>query len=98
MENIVYLELKRRNYQIWIGKADNLEVDFAVRDENGYTKYIQVAYTVKEPKTLQRELAPFAKIPDFNERILLTMDLETGSQNGIKQINIIDWLTMERKN
>jgi predicted AAA+ superfamily ATPase len=92
LENIIFLELQRRNSQIWIGKTDNLEVDFVVRDKNGYTKYIQVAYTVKEQKTLERELAPFDKIPDFNERILITMDYETGSHNGVKQINAIDWL------
>jgi len=92
LENVIFLELQRQNSQIWIGKTDNLEVDFVVRDKNGYTKYIQVAYTVKEQKTLERELAPFAKIPDFNERILITMDYETGSHNGVKQINAIDWL------
>jgi len=92
LENVIFLELQRRNSQIWIGKADNLEVDFVVRDKNGYTKYIQVAYTVKEQKTLERELAPFAKIPDFNERLLITMDYETGSHNGVKQVNAIDWL------
>jgi len=92
LENIIFLELQRRNSQIWIGKTDNLEVDFVVRDKNGYTKYIQVAYTVKEQKTLERELAPFNKIPDFNERILITMDYETGSHNGVKQVNAIDWL------
>jgi predicted AAA+ superfamily ATPase len=92
LENVIFLELQRRNSQIWIGKADNTEVDFVVRDKNGYTKYIQVAYTVKEQKTLERELAPFAKIPDFNERLLITMDYETGSHNGVKQVNAIDWL------
>jgi predicted AAA+ superfamily ATPase len=92
LENVIFLELQRRNSQIWIGKTDNLEVDFVVRDKNGYTKYIQVAYTVREQKTLERELVPFAKIPDFNERILITMDYETGSHNGVKQINAIDWL------
>jgi predicted AAA+ superfamily ATPase len=92
LENVIFLELQRRNAQIWIGKADNTEVDFVVRDKNGYTKYIQAAYTVKDPKTLERELAPFAKIPDFNERILLTMDYETGSHNGVKQMNVIDWI------
>jgi predicted AAA+ superfamily ATPase len=92
LENVVFLELQRRNSQIWIGKADNTEVDFVVRDKEGYTKYIQVAYSVKEPKTLERELAPFSKIPDFNERLLLTMDYETGSHNGVKQLNAIDWL------
>jgi predicted AAA+ superfamily ATPase len=92
LENIIFLELQRRNSQTWIGKTDNLEVDFVVRDKNGYTKYIQVAYTVTEQKTLERELAPFAKSPDFNERLLITMDYETGSHNGVKQINAIDWL------
>ena len=92
LENVIFLELQRRNSQIWIGKTDNLEVDFVARYKNGYTKYIQVAYTVKEKKTLERELAPFAKIPDFNERLLITMDYETGSHNGVKQINAIDWL------
>ena len=92
LENVIFLELQRRNSQIWIGKADNLEVDFVVRDKHGYTKYVQVAYTVKEQKTLERELAPFNKISDFNERLLITMDYETGSHNGIKQVNAIDWL------
>ncbi len=92
LENVIYLELLRRNNQIWIGKTDNLEVDFVVRNKDGYTQYIQVAYTVKEKKTLERELAPFNKIRDFNERLLITMDYETGNHNGVKQINAIDWL------
>jgi predicted AAA+ superfamily ATPase len=82
LENVIFLELLRRNNQIWIGKTDNLEVDFVVRNKDGYTQYIQVAYTVKEQKTLERELAPFNKIPDFNERLLITMDYETGNHNG----------------
>ena len=92
LENVIFLELQRRNEQVWVGKADNLEVDFMARGKDGYTKYIQVAYSVKEKKTLERELAPFAKIPDYNERLLITMDYETGSHNGVKQINAIDWL------
>ncbi len=51
-----------------------------------------MAYTVKDKKTLERELAPFNKIPDFNQRLLITMDYETGNHNGVKQINAIDWL------
>lgn len=97
LENVIFLELLRRNYQVWIGKTDNLEVDFVVRDKDGYTQYIQVSYTVKEQKTLERELAPFNKIPDFNERLLITMDYETGNHNGIKQINAIDWI-LDNKN
>ncbi|MCK9256347.1 MAG: ATPase, partial [Bacteroidales bacterium] len=92
LENIIFLELKRRNSQIWIGKIDNLEVDFVVRDNSGYTKYVQVAYSVKDAKTLERELAPFSKIPDYNQRLLITMDYETGNHNGVRQINAIDWL------
>ena len=98
LENVIYLELLRRNYQIWIGKTDNLEVDFVVRNKDGYTKYIQVAYTVKDKKTLERELAPFNRIPDFNERLLITMDYETGNHNGVKQINAIDWLLDNKYN
>jgi predicted AAA+ superfamily ATPase len=92
LENVIFLELQRRGEQVWIGKADNLEVDFVARDKDGYTKYIQVALTVKEQKTLDRELAPFTKIPDYNERLLITMDYEQGSRNGVKQLNVIDWL------
>lgn len=92
LENVIFLELQRRDEQVWVGKADHLEVDFVARDKEGYTKYIQVALTVKEQKTLDRELAPFAKIPDYNERWLITMDYEKGSHNGVKQINAIDWL------
>lgn len=98
LENVIFLELLRRNYQIWIGKTDNLEVDFVVRNKEGFTQYIQVAFTVKEQKTLERELSPFNKIPDFNERILITMDYETGSHNGVKQINAIDWLLSNKNN
>lgn len=92
LENVIFLELQRRDEQVWVGKADHLEVDFVARGKDGYTKYIQVALTVKEQKTLDRELAPFAKIPDYNERLLITMDYEKGSHNGVKQINAIDWL------
>ena len=92
LENVIFLELKRRDEQVWVGKADRLEVDFVARDKEGFTKYIQVALTVKEQKTLDRELAPFAKIPDYNERWLITMDYEKGSHNGVKQVNAIDWL------
>lgn len=98
LENVIFLELLRRNYQIWIGKTDNLEVDFVVRNKEGFTQYIQVAFTVKEQKTLERELSPFNKIPDFNERILITLDYETGSHNGVKQINAIDWLLSNKNN
>jgi predicted AAA+ superfamily ATPase len=92
LENVIFLELKRRNEQVWIGKVDNLEVDFVSRGEEGSTKYIQVSLTVREQKTLERELAPFAKIPDYNRRLLITLDYERGSHKGIEQVNAVDWL------
>lgn len=92
LENVVYLELLRHDYAVWIGKVDNQEVDFVVRDKDGYTKYIQVSHTVMNPETLARELAPFDRVGDHNEKILLTMDWQTGSHNGVKQMNVIDWL------
>ncbi len=93
LENIIYLELKRRNNQIWVGKTNNLEVDFVVRNNEGYTQYIQVAQTVQNVSTLERELAPFNRITDHHEKLLITMDYDTGTYDGIKKINAIDWLT-----
>ena len=92
LENVIYLELKRRNFQIWIGKIKNLEVDFVVRNNEGFTQYIQVSQTVQNPDTLARELAPFNSISDHHEKLLITMDFDTGTYNGIKKINAIDWL------
>ena len=92
LENVIYLELKRRNFQIWIGKTNNLEVDFVVRTKEGLTQYIQVSQTVQHPTTLERELAPLNSISDHHEKLLITMDFDTGTYNGIKKINAIDWL------
>ena len=92
LENVIYLELKRRNHQIWIGKTNNLEVDFVVRNNEGFTQYIQVSQTVQNPNTLERELAPFNSISDHHEKLLITMDFDTGTYNGIRKINAIDWL------
>lgn len=97
LENIIYLELKRRNNQVWIGKTNNLEVDFVVRNNKGFTQYIQVAQTVQNAATLKRELASFNNIADHHEKLLITMDYETGTYNGIKKINAIDWLTKIEK-
>ncbi|MBR2839918.1 ATP-binding protein [Candidatus Saccharibacteria bacterium] len=92
LENIVFLELKRRGNKIFIGKIDDKEVDFIVRDTNGMTSYYQVSWTVGDQQTLARELAPFEKISDYNARYLITTDKEEISHNGIQQLNIINWL------
>ncbi len=92
LENIVYLELLRRGYEVYVGKYDDREVDFIAINEKG-EEYYQVAYTVREENTLKRELASLENINDHNPKYLLTMDLTPyTSHNGIKQINVLDWL------
>jgi len=94
LENVVFLELLRRGYEIYIGKVGNTEVDFVVIGDEG-EEYYQVAYTVIDTggETLRRELAPLEAISDHNPKYLLTMDhTPLTSHNGIKQINVLDWL------
>ncbi len=94
LENIVYLELLRRGYEIHIGKVGSAEVDFIAIGDYG-EEYYQVAYTVNdaEGKTLARELAPLESIKDHNPKHLITMDfVPLTSYNGIKQINTLEWL------
>lgn len=97
LENLIYLELKRTNNQVWIGKTSHQEVDFVVRNNKGFTQYIQVSHTVQNSTTLERELAPFKNIRDHHEKLLITMDYDTGTYNGIKKINAIDWLMNKEK-
>ena len=94
LENVVYLELLRRGYEIHIGKVGSAEVDFiAVGDEG--EEYYQVAYTVNDAdgETLARELAPMESIRDHNPKYLITMDhVPLTAHNGIRQINALEWL------
>ena len=93
LENIVYLELLRRGYKVFIGRTGQLEIDF-VAEKNGETEYYQVAQTVMPKDTLDRELEPLYKIKDHNAKYLITMDnVPNVSHNGIKQIYALDWLT-----
>ena len=92
LENIIYLELLRRGYEIYIGKVGSTEVDFIAINDEGI-EYYQVALTVHDEKTLERELYPLNSISDHNPKYLLTLDNDPiNSHNGIKQINAIDWL------
>ena len=92
LENIVYLELLRRGYEVYVGKVDNSEVDFIAINEKG-EEYYQVAYTVMDEKVLERELKSLENIKDHNPKYLLTMDFTPyTSYNGIKQINVLNWL------
>lgn len=93
LENIIYLELIRRDYEVYVGKVAENEVDFvAIKD--GYTEYYQVAHTVRSPETLKRELRSLENISDHNSKYLITLDDDPAvSHNGIRQINAIDWLS-----
>ncbi len=92
LENIVYLELLRRGYKVYVGKVDDLEVDFVAKNRDGL-KYYQVALSVRDEKVLERELKSLQKTGDYYPKYLITldMDLETDYE-GITKINVIDWL------
>lgn len=95
LENIIFLELLRRGTEVYIGKVGNLEVDFITIDGNTKT-YYQVALSVRDKKTLQRELVPLQAINDSYPKLLITLDNDPLiSHNGITQIYALDWLLNE---
>ena len=92
LENIIYLELIRRGYDVYIGKIDELEVDFVTQNSKGL-QYIQVAASVRDDATLQRELASLQKISDNYPKVILTLDDDPEADyNGIRRINALEWL------
>ena len=93
LENIVYLELRRRGARVSIGKLAEKEVDFVAIRGDG-TAYYQVAATVLDENTLRRELEPLQRIPDHHPKFLLTLDEipRTANHNGIRQLHVADWL------
>lgn len=92
LENIVYVELLRRGYNVNVGRhTDNTEVDF-VCEKSGKYKYIQVSYRLTSEKTLNREITPLLRIPDKYESILITTEKHDFSKSGVKHLNIIDFL------
>ncbi len=92
LENIIYLELIRRGYDVYIGKVDNLEVDFIAINQKGIM-YFQVSATVREESTLTRELLPFKKIKDNYPKILLTLDDDPETDyNGVIKKNALNFL------
>ena len=95
LENIVYLELLHRQKKVYVGKMENLEVDFVAIDENDIT-YYQVAATVRDENTLKRELASLQQINDQYPKYILTLDEDPAADyNGIKRINALKWLLGE---
>ena len=92
LENIVFLELIRRGYRVYIGKSGEAEVDF-VAEKPDDKIYIQVAETMQSPETRRRELRPLQQIADNYEKIILSMDRSyINSYEGIKSLYLIDWL------
>lgn len=92
LENVVYLELLRRGQEVYIGKINDLEVDFVAMSKNNMT-YIQVAASTRDEKTLERELIPLEKIDDSYPKYILTLDdVPEANYKGIKIVNALDWL------
>lgn len=92
LENIVYLELLRRGYRVYVGKVDDLEIDFVAENRDGL-KYFQVSLTVRDAKVLERELRSLQRTGDHYPKYLITMDMDLSSDyDGITKINVIDWL------
>ena len=103
LENVVYLELLRWGYEVYIGKYDDLEVDFVARKPEN-TVYYQVALTTRgenegDNKILDRELTPLKKINDNYSKYILTLDDDLDADfDGIKKINVLNWLLDEKNN
>ncbi len=92
LENVVYLELLRRGYEVYVGKVDEYEIDFVAISNNGRI-YIQVSETIKNKDTLDRELRSLRKINDNYEKLILTSDkIPLSNDEGIIIRNVLEWL------
>ena len=97
LENIVFLELYRRGFSVFVGQMEHGEIDFvAVKD--GETAYYQVSASVLDPSTLKRELAPLQALKDNYPKYLLTLDevFRDADYEGIRKVNLLDWLLEKR--
>ena len=92
LENIVFLELKRRDYQVYIGKLDTKEIDF-IAEKKGEKIYVQVAYKLESEATVNREFEPLLAIPDHYPKYVVTMDeIFKDNINGVQHLHIQDFL------
>ena len=97
LENVVYLELLRRGYKVSVGKTYEYEVDFVAENPNEII-YLQVSLSISDEKVRDREIRSLENIKDNYEKIILTMDKTINQDfNGIKVMNIIDWLLLDKK-
>ncbi len=92
LENVVYLDLMRHASSVYVGRVGDLEVDFVAQTASG-AAYYQIAETVADERTLERELLPLSRIADNHPKYLLTLDdVDPIDRNGILQINALDWM------
>ncbi len=92
LENVVYFELLRRGGKVYAGKNNDKEIDFVVQKPNNEYAYYQVAFTVNDEKTFEREISAFRSIRDNYPKYLLTLDYDTSNIEGVYKLNVIDWL------
>lgn len=94
LENIVFLELKRRGYEVYVGKIGTYEVDFVAINSKQELSYYQVALNTTDRNVLERELRPLQSIKDSHPKNLLTLDdfNKEANYDGIKKLGVIDWL------
>ncbi len=91
LENIVYNELLNKEYEVYIGKTKNGEIDFVAK-KNGLTKYIQVTYDLKDNSTMEREFGAFKVITDNYPKFVISLEKKDLSKDGIVHLNLIDFL------
>lgn len=91
LENVVYNELKVRGYEVYIGKTKSGEIDFVIK-KDGNIKYIQVSYGLNSPEVIEREFGAFKTISDHYPKYVISLDQKDYSQDGVKHINLIDFL------
>lgn len=94
LENIVYLELIRRGFSVSIGKVGELEIDF-IAEKSGAKVYYQVSASVLDPATFEREITPLRRVQDNYPKFIITMDDISSDNEGIRQVNVIDFLLGE---
>ena len=94
LENIIYLELRRRYTEVFTGEIDGEEIDFIVKNDNGGIEYFQVSLSTLSEDTLKRELSPLKKLRDNYPKYLITLDsvFQTADYDGIKKVNALDFL------
>lgn len=92
LENIVYLELLRRGYRVFIGKVGAAEIDFLAQ-RSDEKLYVQVTEAMLSPETRERELRPLRGVGDSHQKLLLSLDRDyAASYDGIRSVNLLDWL------